>query len=174
MNKTNCNNAKWIDASKTCRKVVNGVSEPYPGLQKGDPVDFRHVIELGGGTKENRIMWEPSGDASESAMIKFSEEQPLANDEAYEAAGCKIGSKPGIDVARKLYVKLECDVGPEGAKVNKKWEIKFNSKNKYQVSVHSQPGSKKALLLMKGAPEKILSRCSHVWQKGMFVFVVFF
>ena len=154
---------------------MNGVSEPYPGLQKGDPVDFRHVIELGGGTKENRIMWEPSGDASESAMIKFSEEQPLANDEAYEAAGCKKSDPPpGIDVARKLYVKLECDVGPEGAKVNKKWEIKFNSKNKYQVSVHSQPGSKKALLLMKGAPEKILSRCSHVWQKGMFVFVVFF
>lgn len=159
---TNCNNAKWIDASKVCKKI----NEPYPGLSPGDPVAFRHVIELGGGTKENRIMWEPSGDASESAMIKFSEEQPLPNDEAYEAAGCEIGSMPGIDVARKAYVKLECDVGPEGAKVNKKWEIKFNSKNKYQVSVHSQPGSEKALLLMKGAPEKILSRCSHVWQKG--------
>merc|ERR1711871_1211347 len=48
------------------------------------------------------------------------------------------------------------------------WEIPFNSKNKYQVSVHRQPekGSKKALLLMKGAPERILNRCSYVWMEG--------
>jgi len=159
---TNCNNAKWIDASKVCKRP----NEPYKGLNVGDPVDFRHVIELGGGTKENRIMWEPSGDASESAMIKFAEEQPLSNEAAYKQAGCEVGSCPGIVVARKAYQKLECEVGAAGAKVNKKWEIKFNSKNKYQVSVHSQPGTKAALLLMKGAPERILNRCSHVWQKG--------
>jgi hypothetical protein len=42
---------------------------------------------LGTGETENRIMWEPSGDASESAMIKFSQEQPLPNAEAYKFAG---------------------------------------------------------------------------------------
>ena len=80
---TNCNNAVWIDASKTCIRK----NEPYPGLNVGDAVNFRQLITLGTGETENRIMWEPSGDASESAMIKFSQEQPLPNAEAYKFAG---------------------------------------------------------------------------------------
>lgn len=38
-------------------------------------------------------------------------------------------------------------------------EIPFNSTNKYQVSIHKVEG--KHVLVMKGAPERILDRCSN-------------
>merc|ERR1712038_48379 len=43
-------------------------------------------------------------------------------------------------------------------------EIPFNSTNKFQVSIHetSDPSDKRALLVMKGAPERILERCSSI------------
>ena len=37
-------------------------------------------------------------------------------------------------------------------------EIPFNSTNKYQVSIHEQAGKSNYLLVMKGAPERILER----------------
>ncbi|XP_019852322.1 PREDICTED: sodium/potassium-transporting ATPase subunit alpha-1-like isoform X2 [Amphimedon queenslandica] len=42
----------------------------------------------------------------------------------------------------------------------KKSEIPFNSTNKFQVSVHDDPETDGHLLVMKGAPERILSRCT--------------
>ncbi|XP_035764447.1 sodium/potassium-transporting ATPase subunit alpha-1-like [Neolamprologus brichardi] len=47
-------------------------------------------------------------------------------------------------------------------------EIPFNSTNKYQLSVHknSTPGETKHLLVMKGAPERILDRCSTIVIQG--------
>lgn len=45
-------------------------------------------------------------------------------------------------------------------------EIPFNSANKYQVSVHKQPDSPRHLLVMKGAPERIISRCSTIVLNG--------
>ncbi|XP_062861420.1 sodium/potassium-transporting ATPase subunit alpha-1b [Trichomycterus rosablanca] len=50
-------------------------------------------------------------------------------------------------------------------KYNKVAEIPFNSTNKYQLSVHKNPESEsrsKYLLVMKGAPERILDRCSSI------------
>merc|ERR1712241_1575592 len=43
-------------------------------------------------------------------------------------------------------------------------EIPFNSTNKFQVSIHEteDPNDKRALLVMKGAPERILQRCSTI------------
>ncbi|DAZ93785.1 TPA: hypothetical protein N0F65_008052 [Lagenidium giganteum] len=43
-------------------------------------------------------------------------------------------------------------------------EIPFNSKNKYQVSIHMQENDAKKplILLMKGAPERITARCGTV------------
>ena len=157
---TICNNANWIDASKVCERD----NQPYPGLKVGDAIEFRKLIQVKGAEDEARIMWEPSGDASESAMIKFSQEQPLFEDECYKIAGVDKASEPcpGINKARLSYPAISCEV--EGTK--KTWEIQFNSKNKYQVSVHKQPGSDAALLLMKGAPERILNRCDFAWEKG--------
>ncbi|TYZ57510.1 hypothetical protein PybrP1_004353 [[Pythium] brassicae (nom. inval.)] len=47
-------------------------------------------------------------------------------------------------------------------------EIPFNSKNKFQISIHKQENdaSKPSLLVMKGAPERITARCSKVLVDG--------
>ncbi len=46
-------------------------------------------------------------------------------------------------------------------------EIPFNSTNKYQVSIHeTQDGDDRFLLVMKGAPERILERCSSIYIDG--------
>ena len=80
---------------------------------------------------------ECTGDASESALLKCVE--------------LSIGN---VVKARK-----------DNAKVV---EIPFNSTNKYQVSIHetSDPDDNRYLLVMKGAPERILERCSTILIKG--------
>ena len=47
-------------------------------------------------------------------------------------------------------------------------EIPFNSTNKYQVSIHEQANEDdpRYLLVMKGAPERILERCSTILING--------
>ncbi|XP_056901839.1 sodium/potassium-transporting ATPase subunit alpha-3b [Takifugu flavidus] len=47
-------------------------------------------------------------------------------------------------------------------------EIPFNSTNKYQLSVHEteDPNDNRYLLVMKGAPERILDRCSTIMIQG--------
>ncbi|KAK2817848.1 hypothetical protein Q7C36_021781 [Tachysurus vachellii] len=54
------------------------------------------------------------------------------------------------------------------AKYSKLAEIPFNSTNKYQLSVHKNQNTSetKHLLLMKGAPERILDRCSTIIIQG--------
>lgn len=44
-------------------------------------------------------------------------------------------------------------------------EIPFNSTNKYQVSIHRMKEGG-AILVMKGAPERIMDRCSTILTKG--------
>merc|ERR1719211_221731 len=52
-------------------------------------------------------------------------------------------------------------------KYKKVCEIPFNSTNKYQVSIHEYPeGDSVHLLVMKGAPERILDRCSSIVVDG--------
>merc|ERR1712073_147780 len=54
------------------------------------------------------------------------------------------------------------------AKNKKVCEIPFNSTNKYQVSIHDYPeGDSVHLLVMKGAPERILNRCSTIVVNGV-------
>jgi sodium/potassium-transporting ATPase subunit alpha len=50
------------------------------------------------------------------------------------------------------------------SKNKKVCEIPFNSSNKYQVSIHETGSSN--LLVMKGAPERILERCSTIFING--------
>jgi sodium/potassium-transporting ATPase subunit alpha len=52
------------------------------------------------------------------------------------------------------------------AKYNKICEIPFNSTNKYQVSIHENPDTGTYFLVMKGAPERIFSRCSTILING--------
>merc|ERR1711884_219184 len=80
---------------------------------------------------------EVNGDASEAALLKC----------------CELTMGKVMDFRQK----------------NKKvCEIPFNSTNKYQVSIHETDdgGEKGHLLVMKGAPERILSRCSTIYIDG--------
>jgi sodium/potassium-transporting ATPase subunit alpha len=56
----------------------------------------------------------------------------------------------------------------------KLFEIPFNSKNKYQLSIHrdveisnSSASGSSCIVVIKGAPEIILSRCSHFEANGI-------
>lgn len=42
------------------------------------------------------------------------------------------------------------------------FEIPFNSANKYQLSIHKRPNDDYLLLVLKGAPERVIDRCSSV------------
>nr|KAF6372967.1 ATPase H+/K+ transporting non-gastric alpha2 subunit [Pipistrellus kuhlii] len=77
------------------------------------------------------------GDASETALLKFSE--------------VVLGDVMEI---RKRNHKVA--------------EIPFNSTNKFQLSIHKtdDPTDKRFLMVMKGAPEKILEKCSTIMVNG--------
>merc|ERR1711971_1539336 len=99
---------------------------------------------------------DPTANATEAAMVKFSSGHIL---EQY---------RRDVPSYRKLHEKLN--------------EIPFNSKNKWQVSVHSldkemcleneqkidgdDGQDKKALIQMKGAPERILKLCDRYASNG--------
>uniref|UniRef100_A0A914Z5Y9 Uncharacterized protein n=1 Tax=Panagrolaimus superbus TaxID=310955 RepID=A0A914Z5Y9_9BILA len=79
---------------------------------------------------------ECSGDASEIALLKFAE----------------------LTVGKIMEYRL---------KNTKIAEIPFNSTNKYQISIHkTADGHDSLLLVMKGAPEKILDACSTMLLDG--------
>ncbi|EGD78059.1 hydrogen/potassium-exchanging ATPase 4A [Salpingoeca rosetta] len=91
------------------------------------------------------------GDASESAIFKYTERN---------AARVLTETKS---------VKDSLVVG-ERSKYPNVADIPFNSKNKYQVSVHETPDDDpRYLLVMKGAPERIINRCSHLYRNGEIV-----
>uniref|UniRef100_A0A8D1T5F6 Sodium/potassium-transporting ATPase subunit alpha n=1 Tax=Sus scrofa TaxID=9823 RepID=A0A8D1T5F6_PIG len=77
------------------------------------------------------------GDASETALLKFSE--------------LTLGNAMGY---RERFPKV-C-------------EIPFNSTNKFQLSIHTleDPRDPRHVLVMKGAPERVLERCSSILIKG--------
>merc|ERR1711899_178088 len=86
-----------------------------------------------GQEKEAILKREVNGDASEAAILK-----------------CTELSKGNVMAYRKNNKKV-C-------------EIPFNSTNKFQVSIHEtdDPNDKRYLLVMKGAPGRILDRCSTI------------
>ena len=77
-----------------------------------------------------------TGDASESALVKCV--QLLRDVEEYHAANPKLH------------------------------EIKFNSTNKWQLSIHKpeDPGAKSPLMVFKGAPERVINRCTKILING--------
>uniref|UniRef100_A0A8B9KUA6 Sodium/potassium-transporting ATPase subunit alpha n=1 Tax=Astyanax mexicanus TaxID=7994 RepID=A0A8B9KUA6_ASTMX len=66
-------------------------------------------------------------------------------------------------------IELSCGAVKQMRERNKKVaEIPFNSTNKYQLSIHEteDPNDNRYLLVMKGAPERILDRCSTIMIQG--------
>jgi len=93
--------------------------------------------EFKGGQDQVQILKkEVNGDASEAAILK-----------------CTELSHGGVMDYRAKNKKIS--------------EIPFNSTNKYQVSIHeTQDSDPRYLLVMKGAPERILERCSTIVVEG--------
>ena len=50
------------------------------------------------------------------------------------------------------------------SKYEKIFEVPFNSKNKYQISIHE--AFEKRFLVMKGAPEMVIKHCTHYMKKN--------
>jgi sodium/potassium-transporting ATPase subunit alpha len=80
--------------------------------------------------------WDAIGDASETALLKF--------------------------------CQRERDVASVRAINRKLAEIPFNSTNKWQLSIHESedPKDKRLILVIKGAPERVLDRCSTILYHG--------
>lgn len=66
------------------------------------------------------------------------------------------------------YVQLLRDVEQYNLACPKLFEIKFNSTNKWQLSIHSPEDETKKwpVLVMKGAPERVIQRCSRIMLNG--------
>ncbi|VTJ73034.1 Hypothetical predicted protein [Marmota monax] len=95
-----------------------------------------HSAPLPVASGQPRTQRETTGDASESALLKFIEQ-----------------SYGSVKEMREKYPKVA--------------EIPFNSTNKYQLSIHLREDSSQAhVLMMKGAPEKIMELCSTFFLNG--------
>ncbi len=78
------------------------------------------------------------GDASETALLKFYDTRP---------------NLEKSDELRRRYTKI--------------FEIPFNSKNKWQLSIHKdEQSNSNRVLRMKGAPERIFSICDQIFING--------
>jgi len=96
-----------------------------------------------------------TGDASETGFVKFCEhvlyEKLLGQQQGSPTPG---EEKIAVNAYRKLNERVI--------------EIPFNSTNKFHVTVHKQDdnGAKDKLLLMKGAPERVIAKCSYIMVDG--------
>merc|ERR1719491_2345794 len=118
--------------------------------------DFLKLVRCGGLCNNADFVdgaVDPTANATEAAMVKFSSGHVSAE------------YRLNIPEYRKRHFKLH--------------EIPFNSTNKWQVSVHELPqdllleneekleeGGKRALVQMKGAPERILVLCDRYMEAG--------
>ncbi|KAK0411734.1 hypothetical protein QR680_005814 [Steinernema hermaphroditum] len=133
----------WYDRNiETC-----DTTEDQSGVGSGNKGDtYNALIRIA--TLCNRAEFKPgqndipvlrrecTGDASEIALLKFTE-LTTGNVTQYRNKNPKIA------------------------------EIPFNSTNKYQVSIHTtDDGDNSYLLVMKGAPERILDRCKTILLNG--------
>jgi sodium/potassium-transporting ATPase subunit alpha len=103
---------------------------------------FSKVRVQGDGSTITEILWKTRGNASEGAMIKFAQGGPIQ--------ACF--GKRDVDEMRRDYGKV--------------FDIPFNSKNKYQVHVHCESQDPESdnndrSIYMKGAPERIIDRCTQ-------------
>merc|ERR1711962_1905243 len=126
---------KIVEADTSEDQSGNAFDKSAPGWKTLKRVAMLcNRAEFKGGQNEVSILKrEVNGDASEAAILKCTE---LTNGNVMDYR----------------------------AKNKKLVEIPFNSTNKFQVSIHetSDPDEKRALLVMKGAPERILQRCSTI------------
>lgn len=140
-----CNVATFTESSKW-ELEDDGVTKKLDNRGNPIPRPFQGYTTQGDGSKLKTVFWNPVGNASECAMIKLVQGEA---DLGTEGVG-------DVDMIRKAYPT--------------KFVIPFNSKNKFQVHIHEKLEQNSThLLQMKGAPERILSRCSHICINGKIV-----
>ncbi|OXU26342.1 hypothetical protein TSAR_006877 [Trichomalopsis sarcophagae] len=127
---------------KVDNSSLTGESEPQsrsPEFTNENPLESKNLAFFSTNAVEGTAkgVREVDGDASEAALLKCME---LA-----------LGDVMGIRRRNK-----------------KVCEVPFNSTNKYQVSIHESddPNDPRHLLVMKGAPERILDRCTTIFIGG--------
>jgi magnesium-transporting ATPase (P-type) len=112
------------------------MSRPRMSAEYGDHPTGRRSVEYTRDYSRMKIV----GDASETALFRFCNE--MKDIEAFQSDSAKV------------------------------FEIPFNSTNKWQLSIHKvevRSGhyiKERRLLVMKGAPEVIMARCSYYFHKG--------
>jgi len=126
-----CNVATFTEGSKWKYKD-DGETKEFDEFGNPIPIPFKGVVAQGVDTYN----WKPVGNASECAMIKLVQSESSTPRDEYD-----------VDSIRSSHPF--------------KYTIPFNSKNKYQVHVHEDTSSGRHVVLMKGAPERILDRCTH-------------
>uniref|UniRef100_A0A915LA78 Cation-transporting P-type ATPase C-terminal domain-containing protein n=1 Tax=Romanomermis culicivorax TaxID=13658 RepID=A0A915LA78_ROMCU len=128
------------DVSFKGRLTVDDVQPlpTYMALMRVAALCNRAEFKAGWDKEENILKSQCTGDAGEQALLKYSE--------------IALGS---IQKWRQRCIKVT--------------EIPFNSSNKYQISIHMDTESKnqKHMLLMKGAPERILELCTTIYAEGV-------
>mmetsp|Transcript_5667 Transcript_5667/g.8787 ORF Transcript_5667/g.8787 Transcript_5667/m.8787 type:complete len:833 (+) Transcript_5667:210-2708(+) len=140
-----CNVATFTEGSKWRYKDDgDGETKEIDEFGNPIPVPFKGVVTQGDGSVIETSNWKSVGNASECAMIKLVQSESSMPCDEYD-----------IDSIRSSYPV--------------KYTIPFNSKNKYQVHVHENSSSGKHIVLMKGAPERIIDRCTHAVIGGKIV-----
>lgn len=131
-----CNVATFAESSKWKHKDDDADTPELDEFGNSIPVPFKAFVMQCDGTTIESYNWKPVGNASECAMIKFVQSESNEPCDGYDVNSVR-SSHPV------------------------KYTIPFNSKNKYQVHVHEKSSAGGHIVLMKGAPERILDRCTH-------------
>jgi len=134
-----CNVATFAESSKW-EYEEDGNTKKLDDYGNSIPKPFSGCTTQGDGSKIETVFWRPVGNASECAMIKLVQ------------AEASISGASDVETMRSNY-PIKC-------------AIPFNSKNKYQLHVHENATTRKHYVMMKGAPERILNRCTHVMLNG--------
>ena len=118
------------------------------------------IMIYGEGTNQNRPSFIEAQNEAMLAQIKetnFEEERKLVEAKNRRKAWRVIGDASEAALLRFGEDFKNTDI--YRAKYEKIFEVPFNSKNKYQLSIHEL--FEKQFVVMKGAPEMIIKRCSH-------------
>ncbi len=137
----------------------NRAGPTYRPSMEGGRAEGRPSLE--GGRVEGRPSME-GGDRGKQSLELINFE----NEARIETAG-KIIVGDASETALFRYTSTFADVDTIRARFPKVFEIPFNSTNKWQLSIHdTRNAKKKHLLVIKGAPERILLKCKKALING--------
>ncbi|KAF0988455.1 hypothetical protein HZS_5193, partial [Henneguya salminicola] len=134
---------RWVDASMETINTAENTSRT-----KLDTDSLANIMLFRISALCNRAEFRDNQDFEEPIL------RWITNGDASESALIKYFELfyAPVEEFRKNYPKL--------------FEIPFNSVNKYQLSVHEQPDDPRYLVVMKGAPERIVERCKRILIHG--------